>query len=80
MELVEPNKSEDSSKIPKIGNKNLNLPSISKKGEVKIDYSLVGFATRSLSKKGTLKIQKAKMNLNKTGSKNEALAITQTKN
>lgn len=43
-------------------NKNaVNLPSINKNLEnsAKIDHSLVGFATRSLSKNGSLKIKKA---------------------
>jgi len=47
---------------------------------MKFDSSLVGFATRSLSKKGTLKIQKAKLNLNNTGHKNEILNNVQAKN
>lgn len=52
---------------------NINLPSINKNPDnaMKFDHSLVGFATRSLSKNGALKIQKAQISLNKTSAKNE---------
>jgi hypothetical protein len=59
--------------ITENGNK-INLPSIVKPGEnsMKFDHSLVGFATRSLSKNGMLKIQqKSTNNLNKTNNKSE---------
>jgi hypothetical protein len=44
-----------------------NLPSINKNGEnsLKFDHSLAGFATRSLSKNGSLKIKKAAIDANK---------------
>ncbi|CAI2384453.1 unnamed protein product [Moneuplotes crassus] len=69
-------KSEDGSNPPKM-KRNINLPSIKKKGEIKFDHSLVGFATRSLSKKGTLTIQKAKLSSSKGGAKNDNLNSSQ---
>ena len=42
---------------------NINLPNINKNNDnIKFESSLVGFATRSLSKNGTLKLQKMKTN------------------
>lgn len=64
---------EDGEESVKNNLQNINLPSINKNSDnaLKFDHSLVGFATRSLSKKGALKIQKAQVSLNKTNVKNE---------
>lgn len=48
-------------------NNNINLPSINKNADsIKFETSLVGFATRSLSKNGAMKLVKAKTNLCET--------------
>lgn len=68
--------------LPKIDNKDINLPNINKNSDnvMKFDHSLVGFATKSLSKNGKLKIQKGKMNLNSTGNKNDLESNLNPKN
>lgn len=48
-------------------NNNINLPNINKNTDnIKFESSLVGFATRSLSKNGAMKLVKAKTNLGET--------------
>lgn len=79
---VNKDKISENTKLPKLDNKDLNLPSINKNSDnvMKFEHSLVGFATKSLSKNGKLKIQKGKMNLNSTGNKNDLASNLNAKN
>lgn len=61
LEMLNKNGSETKPEESKSLSKFINLPNINKNAEnsSKIDHTLVGFATRSLSKNGSLKIKKS---------------------